>query len=130
MVKGDVKVQFYIDNSTARARFYHNFAQRWRDISDRNKFIMDIGDMELAEYIKNSQRSGSTVSKRDLIGQWELNANGFQDQYYKFLENDSFSTKTIAHWGNPFYNDEIILTIIFGGKWSLKNDTLFLVVQV
>lgn len=123
----DRKVQFYIDNSTARARFYRNFAQRWRDISDRNKFIMDIGDEELAEYIKNSQRSGSTVSKRDLIGQWELNANGFQDQYYKFLENDSFSTKTIAHWGNPFYNDEIILTIIFGGKWSLKNDTLFMV---
>ncbi len=123
----DRKVQFYIDNSTARARFYRNYAQRWRDISDRNKFIMDIGDEELAEYIKNSQRSGSTVSKRDLIGQWELKANGIQDQYYEFLENDSFSTKTIAHWGNPFYNDEIILTIIFGGKWSLKNDTLFMV---
>lgn len=45
-------MQFYIDNSTARARFYRNFAQRWRDISDRNKFIMDISDMELAEYIK------------------------------------------------------------------------------
>lgn len=122
----DSKVQFYIDNSTARARFYRNFAQRWRDISDRNKFIMDIGDEELAEYIKNSQRSGSTVSKRDLIGQWELKANGIQDQYYEFLENDSFSTKTIAHWGNPFYNDEIYLTYIFGGKWSLKNDTLFM----
>jgi hypothetical protein len=45
----DIKVQFYIDHSPSRARFYRGYAQSWRDISDRNKFIMDISDEELAE---------------------------------------------------------------------------------
>ena len=122
----DSKVQFYIDYSSARTRLYRNYAQSWRDISDRNKFIMDISDEELAEYIKNSQRSGSSVSKRDLTGQWERKAEGSRDYCYEFLENDSFTIKSIMHCANPFYNDEIIVTYIYGGKWNLKDDTLFM----
>ena len=99
----------------------------WEDISDRNKFIMDIGDEELAEYIKNSQRSGISISKRDLMGQWERKASGYEDYYYEFLENDSFCRKVISHYANPFYNGEIILTYKHSGKWSLKDDTLFMV---
>ena len=122
----DRKVQFNIDNSTARTRFYRECAQKWRNISDRNKFIMNISDEELAEYIKNSQHSGSSVSKRDLTGQWERKAEGVRDYYYEFLENDSFNIKIIMHWGNPFYNGEIHLSYIYGGKWNLKDDTLFM----
>ena len=122
----DRKVQFNIDNSTARTRFYRECAQKWRNISDRNKFIMNISDEELAEYIKNSQHSGSSVSKRDLTGQWERKAEGIRDYYYEFLENDSFNIKIIMHWGNPFYNGEIHLSYIYGGKWNLKDDTLFM----
>jgi len=122
----DSKVQFYIDYSSARTRLYRKYAQSWRDCSDRNKFIMDISDEELADYIKNSQLSGSSVSKRDLMGQWERKAEGSRDYCYEFLENDSFTIKSITHCANPFYNDEILLTYIYGGKWSLKDDTLFM----
>jgi hypothetical protein len=122
----DSKVQFYIDHSPSRARFYRGYAQSWRDISDRNKFIMDISDEELAEYIKNSQRSGSSVSKRVLMGQWERRSSGNQDHYYEFLENDSFCRKTITQYAYPFYNDVILVTYIYGGKWNLKDDTLFM----
>ena len=123
----DRKVQYCIDFSNMRTRVYRSMAQRWKDLSDRNKFIMNISDEELSEYIKNSQRSGSPVRKRDLMGQWERKASGYQDHCYEFLENDSFSIKTITHFANPFYNDEIVLTYKYGGKWSLKDDTLFMV---
>ena len=99
----DRKVQFNIDNSTARTRFYRECAQKWRNISDRNKFIMNISE-----------------------GQWERKAEGIRDYYYEFLENDSFNIKIIMHWGNPFYNGEIHLSYIYGGKWNLKDDTLFM----
>ena len=123
----DRKVQFFIDYSSSRARFYRYYAQSWRDISDRNKFIMNISDEELAEYIKNSQRSGISVSKRDLMGLWERKAKGYQNQYYEFLEKDSFSIKYVMQIAHPVYNNDIIITYIYGGKWSLKDDTLFLV---
>jgi hypothetical protein len=50
----DRMVKFYINVSFARTRTYRNIAQVWKDISDRNKFIMNISDEELTEYIKNS----------------------------------------------------------------------------
>ena len=123
----DRKVQFYIDYSTARSRLYRSYAQYWRDYSDRNKFIMNISDEELADYIKNSQRSGISVSKRDLMGLWERKAQGYQNQYYEFLEKDSFSIKYVMQIAHPVYNNDIIITYIYGGKWSLKDDTLFMV---
>ena len=88
---------------------------------------MNISDEELAEYIKNSQRSGIPVSKRDLIGQWERKSSGYQNQYYEFLEKDSFCIKYVMQIAHPVYNNDIILTYIYGGKWSLKDDTLFIV---
>lgn len=121
----DRKVKFYIDFSSGRTRFYRRYAQRWRDLSDRNKFIMDISDEELVDYIKNSQRSGSPASKRHLIGQWERKANGYADIYYNFLENDSFCIKQVTHIAYPVWSGEALLTTTFGGKWSLKGDTLF-----
>jgi hypothetical protein len=123
----DRKVRFYIDFSVVRTRYYRLFTQDWKDISDRNKFIMNISDEELADYIKNSQRSGSTVSKRDLMGQWEREVNGNEQHFYEFLEKDSFTRKTVVSYSHPIFNNEAIVTFKFGGKWSLKDDTLLMV---
>lgn len=123
----DRKVQFCIDFSAIRSMSFREYAQRWRDISDRNKFIMNISDEDLAEYIKNSQRSGISLNKRDLAGRWERMSNGNEHHYYEFLETDSFCYKLLWHFAHPVFNDEIIITYLYGGKWSLKDDTLFMV---
>ena len=120
------RVKYCIDFSTTRTMVFRDYAQKWRDISDRNKFIMNISDEELAEYIKNSQRSGSSVSKRDLIGQWEQKLDGTEDNYYEFLENDSFCKKRIHHIPYPVWNGEVIVTLEYSGTWRLKGDTLFM----
>ena len=88
---------------------------------------MNISDEELAEYIKNSQRSGIPISQRELLGQWEREVNGNEHYYYKFLEKDSFCIEDVMLYPNPVYNNDIIITYIYSGKWSLKNDTLFMV---
>ena len=123
----DTKVKFYVDFSAGRINFYHEYAQKWRDISDRNKFIMNISDEELAEYIKNSQHSGTSVSKSDLTGQWTRKSKGGDDIYYEFLKNDSFHKKQTRHLIYPIWNGEITVTIAYKGTWSLKADTLFMV---
>ena len=123
----DRTVKFYVDFSPARVRFYREYAQQWRDISDRNKFIMNISDEELSEYIKNSQQSGSSVSKSDLIGKWERKAGGMKDFYYEFLSNDSLCRKQTNHLAYPVWSGEVTVSFIYGGKWHLKNDTLVLV---
>lgn len=123
----DRKIAFHIDHSPNRARLYRRCAQNWRDISDRNKFIMNIDDEELVEYIRKSQRSGNPVGRRDLIGQWERKARGTDDYYYEFLENDSFYFKTITHYANSFYDGDILWKAKIRGKWQVDGDSLILV---
>ena len=122
----DPKIKYYIDYSAHRARTLRRYAQSWKRLSDRNKFIMNIDDEELAEYIKKSQRIGRTVSKNDLIGPWEHEMSGKDVYYYDFMKSDSFSVKSKSHYANPFYSGDIIVTYIFGGKWDVKGDSLML----
>ena len=120
----DPKIMFFIDLSAYRARTLRQYAQQWKRLSYRNKFIMDIDDEELAEYIKKSQKSGRAVSESDLIGQWEYEMPGKDMQYYHFLKPDSFSIRTRSYYENPFYSGAIIVTFIYGGTWNLKGDSL------
>ncbi len=120
------KIKYYIDCSSYRARFLRQYAQSWKRLSDRNKFIMNIDDEELAEYIKKSQRSGRTVSNSDIIGLWEYEMTGKDLQYYDFTKSGTFSRKSISHYANPFYSGDIIVTSTYGGKWDINGDSLTL----
>lgn len=123
---GDARVRHYVDLSSYRARLLRQYAQSWKDLSDRNKFIMNIDDEELAEYVRKSQRSGRTVAKSDIIGQWEHKLSGKDTRYYDFMKGDSFSMRSINHYGNSFYSGDIVLTFHYGGKWHLSGDSLLL----
>ena len=122
----DPKIKYFIDSSANRTRTLRQYAQSWKRLSDRNKFIMNIDDEELAEYVKKSQQSGRTVSKSDIIGQWEFEMSGKDVQYYDFMKPDSFTIKARSHFANPFYSGDIIIAYTFGGKWEIKRDSLTL----
>ena len=122
----DPKIRYYIDYSAYRARILRQYSQSWKRLSDRNKFIMNIEDEELAEYVRKSQRSGRPVDKDELIGHWENNLSGKDIQYYDFIKPDSFSVRQLRYYDNPFYSGAIIVTVIYGGKWQLKGDSLTL----
>ena len=76
---------------------------------------------------KSSQQSGSSISKSDLIGKWERKAAGMIDFYYEFLANDSLCKKQTNHLSHSVWSGEVTVSVINGGKWHLKNDTLVLV---
>ena len=97
----DQKIRFYIDCSTYRARTLRQYAQTWKRLSDRNKFIMNIDDEELAEFVKKSQRVGRTASNSDIIGQWEYEISGKDIYYYNFMKPDSFSIESISSSHTP-----------------------------
>lgn len=122
----DPKIKYYIDCSANRSRTLRQYAEIWKRLSDRNKFIMNIDDEELAEYVKKSQRSGRTVSESDIIGLWESGISGKDIRYHNFMKPDSFSMTLIRHFANPFYSGDIIIKYTVGGKWNIKGDSLTL----
>ena len=122
----DPKIKYYIDCSSYRYRTLNDYVQYWKDFSDRNKFIMNISEDELNEFIKKSQQSGRIVREKDLLGQWELVRTGIDVHYFDFLKDDSFNIKVESRYPASFYSGDIIVRYNYGGKWTFKGDSLIL----
>lgn len=122
----DPRIKYYIGWSSYRSRTFRSYAQSWKDLSDRNKFIMNISDEELAAFIKNSQRSGRIVREKDLLGQWETRWTAVDVRYYDFQKDDTFNIKVEGRYSNPLYSGDIILRYNYGGKWTIKGDSLIM----
>lgn len=122
----DPKIKYYIDCSSYRYRTLNDYVQSWKSLSDRNKFIMNISDEELAEFIKKSQQSGRIVREKDLLGQWERVRTGLDACYYEFLEDDSFNIKVDSRYPAAFFSGDIIVSYKCGGKRTFKGDSLIM----
>ena len=122
----DPKIKYYIDCSSYRYRTLNDYVQSWKSLSDRNKFIMNISDEELAEFIKKSQQSGRIVREKDLLGQWERVRTGLDACYYEFLEDDSFNIKVESRYPAAFFSGDIIVSYKCGGKRTFKGDSLIM----
>ena len=122
----DPKIKYYIDRSSYRYRTLNDYVQSWKSLSDRNKFIMNISDEELAEFIKKSQQSGRIVREKDLLGQWERVRTGLDASYYEFLEDDSFNIKVESRYPAAFFSGDIIVSYKCGGKRTFKGDSLIM----
>lgn len=122
----DPKIKYYIGWSSYRSRTFRSYAQSWKNLSDRNKFIMNISDEELAAFIKNSQRSGRIVREKDLLGQWETRWTGVDVRYYDFQKDDTFNIKVEGRYSNALYSGDIVLRYNYGGKWTIKGDSLIM----
>lgn len=122
----DPKIKYYIDCSSYRYRTLNDYVQSWKSLSDRNKFIMNISDEELAEFIKKSQQSGRIVREKDLLGQWERVRTGLDVCYYEFLEDDSFNIKVDSRYPAAFFSGDIIVSYKCGGKRTFKGDSLIM----
>lgn len=122
----DPKIKYYIDCSSYRYRTLNDYVQYWKDLSDRNKFIMNISEDELNEFIKKSQQSGRIVREKDLLGQWKLVRTGLDASYYEFLEDDSFNIKVDSRYPAAFFSGDIIVSYKCGGKRTFKGDSLIM----
>ena len=122
----DPKIKYYIDCSLYRYRTLNDYVEYWKGLSDRNKFIMNITDAELTEFIKKSQQSGRIVREKDLLGQWESARTGFDVRNYDFLKDDSFNIKVEGRYPAAFYSGDIIVRYNYGGKWTFKGDSLIM----
>ena len=122
----DPKIKYYIDCSSYRYRTLNDYVQYWKDLSDRNKFIMNISEDELNEFIKKSQQSGRIVREKDLLGQWKLVRTGIDVHYFDFLKDDSFNIKVESRYPASFFSGEIIVRYTYGGKRTFKGDSLIM----
>jgi len=124
-VLSDKNVKYYIDWSTGRVRFYENVSASWQEASDRAKFLMNISDEELSEFVALKDQRGELVKEKDLYGEWECTSTkGDNTERIIFNRDHTFSHQVTSHYKSSIWQGDLLRRHSYTGKWELAGDSL------
>lgn len=118
------RVQSFINYSFTRRQRFSGFAESFRAMANRCKFMMDISDSELKDYIASRQRSGKPVKERELVGRWLVESTSTYHVEREFFKDHTYTNTITNYIAYAYYTGQIEYTYTFHGSWELKGDTL------
>lgn len=120
------KARLYLDYSAQRRRMFNATAQRWQQMSDQGKFIMDITDEELQDYLNKQSRTGNSVSERQLLGKWSVKSSiGDEMETIEFKKDRTFIHIFESYNPSPLFVGKVIFRHIMEGTWKMVGDSLY-----
>lgn len=120
------KVQLFLEYSTSRSRLLYARASDWQQMSDQCKFIMGITDDELQEYLNKQQRTGSSLTDKQLVGTWVATSSlGKNEETITFTRDHRFMHYVLSYKSSPLFVGKGILRRTMEGTWRIQGDSLF-----
>lgn len=121
----DKRVRLFATYSLARQRYLEKAAGDWQRMSDQCKFIMDITDEELKEYIDKQTKTGEPVKESELIGTWsDVSTIGDHEESIIFNRDHTFIHLRTRSLNSSTYSGSIFYTYHYRGKWRIEGDSL------
>lgn len=121
----DKRVRLFATYSTARQDYIEKAAGDWQRMSDQCKFIMDITDEELEEYIDRQTKTGEPVNESELIGTWaDVSTMGDDEESITFNRDHTFMHLRTHSINSSTFSGPIYYTSHYSGKWHIVGDSL------
>lgn len=117
-------VDIYVGYSFVRRRYFNEYADTFRSMANRCKFMMDISDEELAQYVQNKARTGKPLTERKLVGQWKMQTADDLEAEREYRSDHTFTTSFVQYMSYSYYTGQIVLKCTLNGSWELRGDSL------
>ena len=121
---GTVRVKRWLETSEQRTQLIRSFLEKAIDINEENKFLMNISQKDLDEFVATTIKKVRPVTEKDMIGKWKGIAS---DQYfieYNFNKDHTFDVHFTIYWQAPIYYGRMIVHQTASGKWAIENDSI------
>lgn len=119
------KTQLYLAYAPSRQDFYNKIANSWQRISDQCKFMMNISDEEMEEYVEETSRTGSHLTKKKLVGKWIVTSTDETDkETIEFRPDNTFAHTKYKAKTSTLYSGQLITKYTLPGHWEIKGDSL------
>ena len=118
------EVQMFLLRSYGRIKRLTSFLDYCKATAKRCKFIMEISDEELNEYIARRMNPGLPPTDKQLEGIWEIDGGGEQAQEFEFRKDHTFTATSITRSPNPFYLGRMNISMISTGTWQIEGDSI------
>ena len=118
------KVSYFLNGFQVRVRTLNGYATSMRECAKRCKFLMDISDAELKEYLEHRKHGGHPLKKRKLIGTWIAREDMDKADYTEFRADNTLVDTYVYHFPHPYYVGRAEFTYVYTGTWEIKGDSL------
>ncbi len=119
----DGDVRLFIQLSEQRQSVYNSAADKFQDMSNRCKFIMNISDDELETFLAKRKKVGKPLTDKKLIGRWTTLDK--EPQTYEFGDDHKFTQVIEQLYPSAFYHGQLRFVSTYTGTWHIKGDSLY-----
>lgn len=119
-------VDLYINFSFFRRKHFDLYIDFFRSVANRCKFMMDISDEELAQYVQNQQRTGKPLTEKKLIGKWQMETADDQFVEREYRNDHTYTSSTTQYIAYSYFTGRIIVKYTTYSTWELRGDSLYL----
>lgn len=121
---GSPRVKHYVETSYQRMGIFQQYLSQYIDLNEVNKFLMNITDEDMEEFVNATIKKVRPAAEKDVIGSWTAVFSDNQKLVYEFRKDHTFlANHTIYSLHNLFYG-RMAINHTFTGKWAVENDSL------
>ncbi len=118
------RVRNYVLYSYKRLNLYKDLLV-FNDANEENKFLMNITEKDMEEFINQTYMTVRHVQEEQLVGTWEvMMLNDKARITYEYRADHSFSTRQFNSYTHPTFQGDFGLCISMNGTWAVEGDSL------
>lgn len=119
-----IRVQNYVGYSRQRMHFFNKFLKRAVNLNEENKFLMNITEQDLEDFVNETYRTVHSVKEKDLVGTWEtVIPNDNCQESFEFLKDHTLTTHYVEYFDCGSLG-KMILRYSIAGTWAIEGDSL------
>lgn len=120
----DKETLYYINWTVSRIRDMADMASEWELLNDHNKYLLDITDEDMREFIEQTSNSARSAREREIIGSWERITYD-KSESLSLRRDHTFSLTMVRQMGLPMAAGKFADTVSVNGTWRIQHDSLY-----
>ena len=119
------RLKNYLDFVESRMQSYLDFLKMTTNLNEENKFLMNITEQEMEEFVNQTYMEIRPARERDLIGSWNgVLLDKKNELRYNLNPDHTFTMHQSSRWGTSFFRHKMVQRYSLSGTWSAKGDSL------
>jgi hypothetical protein len=124
------QVRQYINFTFSRKNTLDGYVDLFNSFANKCKFMMNISDDELAEYVHNRARYGAPLTERKLIGTWTMLTTEDTRIEREYCRDHAYNNRITYFVPYPLFTGKIEISLTTHGTWEIQGDSLITMIHL
>ncbi|MBP5338812.1 MAG: hypothetical protein J6Z14_05840 [Prevotella sp.] len=119
------RLKNYLDLVSSRMSAYLVFLRLTTNLNEENKFLMNITEQDMEEFVNHTYMEIHPAKEKDLMGTWNaVLVDDKNETFYNLLPDHTFTTRQSVRWGTAFFRHRMVQRFSLSGTWDVEGDSL------